>query len=528
MICSTSSLSEAAIPGAVLALLLVSGCASLEQHAGPTLELESLAPDRPGPGSARSEAIRWTASASGGEGELNYEFRTSRGSQEILEQTGSRSTWEWTPETAGSFRVKVTVSDASGASTASPWSAPYVILPVVTRYVPIAILPVENLSGERAPTGVALEQLRTGLELNGFRLVDEEVLETFMRRHRIRAASGLSWDDSQAIRGATGAEAVLITSLAAYRERPPPEISLFARLVSTGDQPEILWMNSVGLSGEDSVGLLGIGRIQQADALLEKVVHSLTDSLATYLPEAAPRALLPDATSAKETREAQVPSVSLEDAFGRPLRAAPEGCDPHPPEGADAPAENSLCRNREIRSPEPSFPRDPAARYAPRSVFRSPLAAEPGRYSVAVIPFVNESETKNAGKIMTLHFVEALTKVDGLRVVDPGLVREEMLRFRTVIPAGPSLATADLLGSDGSVGIDLIFSGTVFDYGGAVVPKVDFGLDIIDTASREVVWTSRSYNHGKEGVFFLDVGRVHTAHQLAADMARAAIRQLRD
>lgn len=408
MICSTGSSSRMSIPRAVLALLLVSGCALLDRDARPAIK--SPAPDQRA-------------------------------------------------------------------------------FPVATRDTPIAVLPIENLSGERAPVDVAVRWLRARLERNGFRLIDEETLDTFMHRHRIRPASGLSRDESQAIKATIGAEAVLITSLAAYKERPPPEIALFSRLVSSGDQPEILWMDSVGLSGEDAAGLLGIGRIQETGALFEKVVHRLTASLAGYLPKTAPGASLPNATYADEIR------------------------------GRDAPSEEEVDEFR--------ISRDTSARYAPRSVFRSPLEDARGRYSVAVIPFVNLSERKNAGSIMMLHFVEELTRVDGIRVVDPGLVREEMLRYRTMIPEGPSLSTADLLSSDRSLGIDLLLSGTVFDYGGALVPKVDFSVEIIDTASREVVWTSRSYNDGEEGVFFLDVGRVYTAHRLAADMARAAVGQLR-
>jgi len=38
-----------------------------------------------------------------------------------------------------------------------------------------------------------------------------------------------------------------------------------------------------------------------------------------------------------------------------------------------------------------------------------------------------------------------------------------------------------------------------------------------------VIWVSRSYNDGEEGVFFFDVGRVNTAHDLASQMARKTI-----
>jgi TolB-like protein len=517
MICSTSSSSEAAISRALFVLLLVSGCALLERSAGFAIEFESLVPDQPGPRAVGSTPIRWTASATGGAGELSYEFRTSRGSLEVLEQTGIRSSWDWSPEKAGRFRVKVTIRDGSGASVDSGWSPPYIILPVATRNTAIAVLPFENLSGERAPIEVALQRLRAGLEENGIRLIDEEILDTFMHRHRIRVASGLSREESLAFKAETGAEAVLITSFVTYRENPPPLICLFSRLVSSGGEPEILWMDSVGLSGEDAVKLLGIGRIHETGALLEKALHRLTGSLARYLPEAAPGGSFPDAPNADDTRGRDAPSPGFEDAVDP--RAVSQ------PDDGGIPSDTYFPSAGEWY--ESGFPGESSARYAPRSVFRSEFLDSRRRYSVAVVPFLNLSERKNAGKIMTLHFVEQLTRVEGLRILDPGLVREEMLRYRTVIPSGPSLATADLLSSDHSLGIDLLLSGTVFDYGGRLVPKVDFGLEIIGTASREVVWMSRSQNHGEEGVFFLDVGRVYTAHRLAADMARAAVGQLR-
>jgi TolB-like protein len=413
--------------------------------------------------------------------------------------------------------VNVTVRDAWGVSVDSGWSSPYVILPLASRDIPIAVLPLENLTGERAPTQAVLERIRAGLVREGFRIIHSETLERFLHRHRIRVASGLDRTESRAIKEATGAEAVLVTSFAAYQERPPPHASLFARLVSTGDDPKILWMDSVGLSGEDSVRLLGIGRIEETGALLENVVNGVTDALARYVPEPIPEPSDLDAADADDTQGRLAASPpGLEDAIDLSLLENTGGGG-IPPDASSPPASG----------PEDSgVPPKPRRRYQPKTVFGSRFGDPRERYSVAVVPFVNRSETKNAGKIMALHFVEELYRVEGLRVVDPGLVREEMLRYRTVIPEGPSLETADVLSDEGSLGVDLLLSGTVFDYGGPVVPKVEFSLEILDTDAREVVWTSRSYNDGEEAVYFLDVGRVYTAHRLAAGMARAAVEEL--
>jgi TolB-like protein len=411
--------------------------------------------------------------------------------------------------------VKVTVRDSWGLSVDSGWSQQYVILPLAGREAPIAVLPIENLSGERAPAEAVLRRIRAGLEGEGFRIVDEETLEAFLHRHRVRVASGLDREEALAIRAATGAEAVLITSFAAYQERPPPHASLFARLVSTGEDPQILWMDSVALSGEDPVRLLGLGRIEEVGSLLENLIDGVTDALSMDVPEPASGGPGLEAEDGVDAPGRVVPAPRFEDAIDPGLLETGSGgipLDTSPPS---------------TMGPEDArIPPEPRRRYAPRTVFGS-LLRDPGeRYSVAVVPFVNRSERKNAGQIMALHFVEELHRIEGLRVVDPGLVREEMLRYRTVIPEGPSLETGDILSDENSLGVDLLLSGTVFDYGGAVVPKVEFSLEILDAAAREVIWTSRSYNDGEEAVFFLDVGRVYTAHRLASDMARAAVAEL--
>jgi TolB-like protein len=140
---------------------------------------------------------------------------------------------------------------------------------------------------------------------------------------------------------------------------------------------------------------------------------------------------------------------------------------------------------------------------------------------MAVIPFLNLSQRKNAGRILELHFVNQLFRNDSLSIVEPGLVREELLEHRVVMAAGPSLENAEVLSNDESLGVDLVLSGVVFDYQDAFgIPKVDFSVTMIEKESRRVVWSSRSHGTGEDGVLFFDLGMVHTAHQLASEMAR--------
>jgi TolB-like protein len=140
---------------------------------------------------------------------------------------------------------------------------------------------------------------------------------------------------------------------------------------------------------------------------------------------------------------------------------------------------------------------------------------------VAIVPFLNLSSRNHAGFVVTLHFVNQLLRTDAFSVVEPGLVREQLLRYRMVMEAGPSMADVEIISSDISLGVDLVFSGTVFDYQDEFgVPKVEFSVKVLEADSRRTVWSSRSQNTGDEGVYFFDVGRTFTAHHLASNMAR--------
>ena len=484
MNCSTSSSNRALVACELLALLVLSNCALLNRQAGAPLEFESLISKGDRPAVAGSTSIPWTANFTGGTGELTYEFRTLRSSAEIAEQEGPSPTWDWNPRKAGTYRVKVTAEDGAGDRVDSGWSPAIVVLPPIGVGDLIAVLPVDNLTGGRAPLEMVDRLLRTNLNEKGFRLLDDDILEAFMRRYRIRHTGSVSSHVSRAVREETGAEALFMTSLEVFSETDPPRVALFSRLVSSGDRSEITWMDGVGLSGRGSPGLLGLGLIAEPDILLEMAIHCLADSLEESLSEA-----------------------------GTPIRAVSQNdlteCGPR----ADVVA----------ASPEEGGKR----RYRPRASFRSPIIEDNKRYSVAVIPFLNLSERRNAGNILALHFVDRMIRNEFLTVIEPGLVREQLLKYRIIMEAGPSFANAELLSSRDSLRADLVLSGVVFDYQDAVgIPTVDFSVKVIERTSRSVVWSSRSHNTGDDSVSFFDLGRVHTAHSLASEMARGTFEAL--
>ncbi len=324
----------------------------------------------------------------------------------------------------------------------------------------IAVFPFENLSGTSAPIKDIRRLFIEKLAARGFQIVDEETLEKFMAKHRIRDTGGINTETARAFKKEIGVEGVLITSVELFSDASsPPKMALTSRLVSAGDGPTILWMDGVGMAGDDSPGLLSLGLIMDPKILLDKALNSLCDSLTQ---------------SVLTKRE-------------------------------------SVSTSRAVR------------KFRPKVEYRSPLIESGGKYTVAVIPFFNESTRKKAAEIAVLHFATELTKLGNFRVIELGVVKQRLLNARVIMIDGISLMDADLISNN--LEADFVMTGRVMDYqdyqGAEGKPKVNFSVTVVERKSRKVVWNSYSRNEGDDGVYFFDWGKVNTAHAMMAEMAKA-------
>src|SRR5512135_1683730 len=116
----------------------------------------------------------------------------------------------------------------------------------------IAVFPVENLSGAMGPVREIRQMFIERLRAAGVDVLDEEALQKFMARHRIRYTGGIEKNTAQAFKQEEKVGGVLITSLELYSEATPPKVSFISRLVSTEETPSILWIDGVGMAGDDS------------------------------------------------------------------------------------------------------------------------------------------------------------------------------------------------------------------------------------------------------------------------------------
>lgn len=322
----------------------------------------------------------------------------------------------------------------------------------------IAVFPVENLSGTLGPVKEIRQMFIEKLGAKGVDVLDEETLERFMAKYRIRYTGGITAEIAKAFKQDIEVSGVLITSLELYSDANPPKISLISRLVSTGENPTILWMDAVGLAGDDSRGLLDLGLIEDPGALLAKGMKVIFDSMGRYLSK----------------------------------RSQGRG-------GYDA-----------------------SKKFRPEIAYRSPSFDPNRKYTVAIAPFFNYSLRKYAGDILVLHFASELMRFGRFNVVEIGVVRQAFLETRIILDQGVSLVNAEsiagLVDADLILGGDVT---DYEDYQGVWgTSKVSFSAQLIDRKSREVVWSSFSHNEGDQGVFFFDLGRINTSSAMVSQMVQ--------
>ncbi len=431
----------------------------------PRLEFVSLEADPPAPQPAVNRTIRWKAAVNGGVPPLRYEFYSATELGETLEKKGIEPEWEWRPLDAGRYKIRLTVVDAVGNRVEGRASSPYVVSIPVDPDSVIAVLPIMNFSATKAPLSEIRDLLVARLKATGLNLVQDEVLEPFMERHRMRYTGGISRLEARTL-PETGADAVLVTVLELYDEESPPRVGLISRLVLTGDIPFVVWLQSADLTGDQAPGLLGLGRVDNVDVLIERAVSRLGESLTRYLSSG----------------------------------------DGHFPEREDP------------------FTTSDLSIYEPKVFWRSPALHDEitTPMTVAAVPFLNRAERKYAGDILQLHCMEPLVRSRRFRVLEPGLVRDVFLMARIMVGDGLSLADADIVFSETDA--DLLLTGKVFDYvTGLHEARVDFSTQAIARRSQRVVWTSKSYNAGDEGVYFFDRGRIYTAPGLAERMSETLL-----
>jgi hypothetical protein len=347
-----------------------------------------------------------------------------------------------------------------GACAGSRPSAPAAAAAAPERPPPrILVLPLENLSGGAAPLRDLAIAVEVAVASRGVEVITGDLLEAFLAKYRIRNTGGLDRAAARAARDDLGADGVLVTTLESYSENPP-RLSLVMRLISTGGDPAVSWIDGFSRSGDDRPGLFGMGFVGTVEALRGEALEGLTASLADFLAGKAMSG-----------------------------RSCPGG-----------------------------------GWFRPRVAYRGPVS-EAGARTVVVLPFLNETRRRGSGELIALTFVRELATAGGFQVLEPGIVRDQLLRYRVVMEGGVSVdqARSMLNALDG----DYVMAGTVFAFDDSMtLPSATFSALVIERKTGRIVWDSTSYNKGDDAESLFGLNRVSTVSALTCRMARNVVEAL--
>src|SRR5512138_690753 len=157
--------------------------------------------------------------------------------------------------------------------------------------------------------------------------------------------------------------------------------------------------------------------------------------------------------------------------------------------------------------------------FVPKLAFRSPALHAGRPVTVAVLPFLDGTPRRTGGAV-ALEFVRHLVANPALRVLEPGVVRSEVIRFRIVQDDGVSLEQARLLLD--VLDADLVLAGEVRDLddgeGTGRAPTASFTVQVLERSGRRVVWESTSRSGGDDAMGPFGTRRIRTANGLACRM----------
>ncbi|MFH7835554.1 MAG: hypothetical protein QXL51_03050 [Candidatus Aenigmatarchaeota archaeon] len=141
----------------------------------------------------------------------------------------------------------------------------------------IAIMPFENYSEDKNALNLVMPLIRKELEIKGFFLIDEENVNKFMVKERLRYSDGISSEIAKKMHKELNVDVIMVGCINSFSVTKP-EIGLTAKLINASDG-SILWANHASAQGEDFVGILGLGKIDNIEKLAEKIVKMLFNSI---------------------------------------------------------------------------------------------------------------------------------------------------------------------------------------------------------------------------------------------------------
>jgi TolB-like protein len=303
----------------------------------------------------------------------------------------------------------------------------------------IALFPFENFSVDANALNDIMPLVKNYLESKGFAVLDEDKMENFLLKERIRSTGYISEEMAGKLGKELHVDAILVGSINTFSRGENPRVGLSARLIRSSDGT-ILWTNHAAATGDDFTGILGLGTIRSIDKLSHKMTNKLLESFS----------IIP------------------------------------------------------------------------------PYKEKESMYSIAVMPFKNESKIRGAGMIAMYMFIAELNKNKKFEPITYGDVRELIVKLR--VRSKGELDFKNIGSIAESSGVDGILIGTVERYSeeqGGVPPEASISARLIEARTGRILWYNGYEYRGDEGISIFDWGRVRSAESVAYEVVSKLVRDLR-
>lgn len=141
---------------------------------------------------------------------------------------------------------------------------------------------------------------------------------------------------------------------------------------------------------------------------------------------------------------------------------------------------------------------------------------------IAIIPFSNNTEVKNASRIVMSAYITVLHESDRYVVEEPGNIRSFIISEQIQTVGDVDLERAMLLGR--RLKLDGVLVGTVSSFSFVStemgkIPELDMSVRMVDPKTGDIVWAARSFKNGDDYVKIFEIGKVRTMSSLAKIMA---------
>jgi TolB-like protein len=317
----------------------------------------------------------------------------------------------------------------------------------------IAITPFENLSGIRVAPIEVMPVIESTIAKKGYQILQKELLEKFLEEERIRFLDSIPTPITQKLAEKFGLEATLTGTILSYVSGINPQVGLSARLI--GKNGKIIWGQSIGITGEDTMGILELGKVEKIQNLVQIAANRLF-----------------------ETIDVKERGVNLTGRGGI----------------------------KQVIMPNPR-------------VFRSKMLDSKEIFRIGVFPLDNWSTNREAGRIFLNLLILRLSNKKLSNVTEPADVREIMIAegIRSFDELDPDQIRKlqEKINTRFFVGGTIYKYSEGLGAYGTTSPEVEINLTMLDAETGRIVWSSNHTRKGQDYMTFLEFGLIRNSVSLA-------------